>query len=164
MYTSSTRFADTSVSAISRNLILLLSSTNDANEKDVVGETLRAATNRNFRMQCFTYTHTPAQQLIHTQLRNNPEEKHSRRSSNSPLSVSVSVLSQWQNIRVITSYLSIKKTIQNCAVLKHMKWEFGSLWRDQLAWVTVLAQGINNQIITWRHTQDRTFSAWQHNV
>jgi len=158
MFTSSTRFAGTSVSAISRNLILLLSSTNDANEKDVEGETLRAATNRNFRMQCFTHTHTPAL------LGNHPEEKHSRRSSNIPLGVSVSVLSQWKNIRVITSYLSIEQTIQNCAVLKHVKWVFGSLWRNKLAWVTILAQGINNQIITWRHTQDLICSAWQHNV
>ena len=92
-----------SVSAISRNLILLLSSMNDTNEKDAEGETLRAATNRIFRMQCFTHTHKPAQQLIHKHLRNHSEEKHSRRSSNIPLGVSVSVLSQWQNIRVITS-------------------------------------------------------------
>jgi len=58
MYISCTRFADTSFSAISRNLILLSSSMNDANEKDAEGETLRAATNRLFRMQCFTHTRT----------------------------------------------------------------------------------------------------------
>jgi hypothetical protein len=38
MYTSSTRFADISVSATSRNLILLLSSMNDANEKNAEGK------------------------------------------------------------------------------------------------------------------------------
>lgn len=67
---------------------------NDANEKDAEGETLRAATNRIFCMQCFTHTHVPAQQLIHKQLRNHPEEKHNLRSNNIPLGVLVYVSSQ----------------------------------------------------------------------